>query len=333
MANSEGNLPRQGERAIRGRARGCLAGLLIGDALGSQVEFADPQAIRRHFPDGLRDMGPSRVWGTLAGQPTDDGEMALALARAMCALGSYHPDEALGAYRAWALSHPFDMGGTVRAGLFGTPNFRSEANGALMRAAPLALPGAGGDFARCEDWAEQDALLTHPAPTCLAANRLYVGLMARAVAGASREALAAHTRAEATAPGFPPRLSACVLASFEAPPEDYLTHAGHALVALQHALWCAWQEQSVEDLLVRTVMEGGDSDTNAAITGALLGAMHGIEAFPSAWLATVLACRPAAGLPDVEQPRPPRYWPGDCLELADVLSGWASEAVGPSVRV
>jgi ADP-ribosyl-[dinitrogen reductase] hydrolase len=29
---------------------------------------------------------------------------------------------------------------------------------------------------------------------------------------------------------------------------------------------------------------GGDTDTNAAVTGALLGALHGREALPSAWL-------------------------------------------------
>jgi ADP-ribosylglycohydrolase len=29
---------------------------------------------------------------------------------------------------------------------------------------------------------------------------------------------------------------------------------------------------------------GGDTDTNAAVTGALLGALHGREALPGAWL-------------------------------------------------
>ena len=29
---------------------------------------------------------------------------------------------------------------------------------------------------------------------------------------------------------------------------------------------------------------GGDTDTNAAVAGALLGAAHGIDAIPPAWL-------------------------------------------------
>ena len=37
--------------------------------------------------------------------------------------------------------------------------------------------------------------------------------------------------------------------------------------------------------LLDVVALGGDTDTNAAVAGALLGAMHGTEALPAAWLA------------------------------------------------
>ena len=63
---------------------------------------------------------------------------------------------------------------------------------------------------------------------------------------------------------------------------------------------------------------GGDTDTNAAIAGALLGAAHGREAIPARWILPVLACRPLveAGAP---RPRPMAYWPDDVLELAEAL--------------
>ena len=41
---------------------------------------------------------------------------------------------------------------------------------------------------------------------------------------------------------------------------------------------------SFEEGLRYVVSLGGDTDTNAAVTGALLGALHGREALPSAWL-------------------------------------------------
>ena len=42
--------------------------------------------------------------------------------------------------------------------------------------------------------------------------------------------------------------------------------------------------------------KGGDTDTNAAIAGALLGAADGLGAIPPRWVMPVQACRPHADL-------------------------------------
>jgi len=59
------------------RAQGCLLGQLAGDALGSLVEFQTPENIRREYPNGVRELADGGTWNTLAGQLTDDSEMAL----------------------------------------------------------------------------------------------------------------------------------------------------------------------------------------------------------------------------------------------------------------
>jgi hypothetical protein len=66
-------------------------------------------------------------------------------------------------------------------------------------------------------------------------------------------------------------------------------------------------------------MRGGDTDTNAAICGALLGAVYGLDAIPAQWVDWVLNCCPQAGHPGVNRPRPECFWPVDALELADRL--------------
>ena len=63
------------------RAQGCLLGQLAGDALGSLVEFQSPEEIHRSYPEGVRELADGGTWNTIAGQPTDDSEMALLLAR------------------------------------------------------------------------------------------------------------------------------------------------------------------------------------------------------------------------------------------------------------
>jgi ADP-ribosyl-[dinitrogen reductase] hydrolase len=83
------------------RSQGVLLGQLAGDALGSLVEFQSAEKIRRHHPNGVTDLRAGGTWGTLAGQPTDDSEMALALARSLVAHGGFQRDLVAEEYVAW----------------------------------------------------------------------------------------------------------------------------------------------------------------------------------------------------------------------------------------
>lgn len=162
------------------RARGCLMGQLAGDALGSLVEFQSPERIRKAYPNGVRDLEDGGTWGTIAGQPTDDSEMALLLARTLVERKTYDPGDALKGYRYWIDSEPFDCGRTIAAGLRGRPDPKSQANGAMMRISPLGIFGARHPLERVAEWAGQDAALTHPNPICLQANTLFAMGIAQA---------------------------------------------------------------------------------------------------------------------------------------------------------
>ena len=155
------------------RAQGCLLGQLAGDALGSLVEFQSPEEIRRSYLEGVRELADGGTWNTIAGQPTDDSEMALLLARMLKERGAYDPDAVLQTYQFWLDSEPFDCGMTISAGLRGCPNPDSQANGAMMRISPLGIFGANHPLETVGNWAKQDAALTHPNPVCLQANALF----------------------------------------------------------------------------------------------------------------------------------------------------------------
>ena len=94
---------------------------------------------------------------------------------------------------------------------------------------------------------------------------------------------------------------------------------GWVLIALQNAFWQLLHAASPEEGIVGTVMCGGDTDTNAAIAGALLGAVHGREAIPFAWRDRILSCRPISGMAGVHHPRPEAFWPMDALYVAERL--------------
>jgi len=92
------------------------------------------------------------------------------------------------------------------------------------------------------------------------------------------------------------------------------------IIAFQNALWQLLHAKSLEEGVVDTVMRGGDTDTNAAIAGALMGAVYGREAVPSQWVEKILSCIPKAGDSRVHRPRPECFWPVDALHIAFCLA-------------
>ena len=308
------------DAGVLARAQGCLLGQLAGDALGSLVEFQRPEDIRAAYPRGVRELADGGTWNTIAGQPTDDSEMALLLARMLAEQGRYDPREARQAYVFWLNSDPFDCGGTILRGLRGRPNPDSQANGALMRISPLGIFGANHDLKQVAEWARRDAALTHPHPVCLQANALFSMAIAQAIR-TECDPCDLYRRIVGWAEDLKVERSllVAVQGAADAPPADYVHQQGWVLKAFRNALWQLNHASDLEEGVVDTVMRGGDTDTNAAICGALLGAVYGRDAVPDQWAECVLNCRPEAGRPRVFQPRPECFWPVDALELAERL--------------
>ena len=305
---------------ILSRAQGSLLGQLAGDSLGSLVEFRAPDDIQREYPKGVRELADGGTWNTIAGQPTDDSEMALLLARMLADQGRYDPEEARKAYMFWLDSGPFDCGMTVAGGLRGRSNPDSQANGAMMRISPLGIFGANHDAGLVAEWARQDAAITHPHPVCQQANALFTMAIAHAVRrGRDGRDLYEQIVTWAENMKVDGSLLEAVRGAAESPPADYVRQQGWVLTAFRNALWQLLHATNLEEAVVDTIMRGGDTDTNAAICGALLGAVWGRTAIPDQWTECVLNCRPAAGQPNVRRPRPECFWPVDALELAERL--------------
>lgn len=302
------------------RARGCMLGQLAGDSLGSLVEFQTSGQIKQVYPQGVRQLSNGGTWNTIAGQPTDDSEMALLLARMLVKNGKYSAAHAKDAYIYWINSNPFDCGATISAGLQGMLNHQSQANGAMMRISPLGIFGANYDLQTVSDWAIQDAELTHPNRICLHANALFVMAISHAISKTvSPETLYSDILTWMKDIDIEEPLAEAVMNAAEQPPSDYIYQQGWVLIALQNTLYQLLHAPSFEEAVIDTVMQGGDTDTNAAICGALLGSVYGIDAVPSQWQDCILNCRPDAESPNVFRPRPKCFWPVDAIELSDNL--------------
>jgi ADP-ribosyl-[dinitrogen reductase] hydrolase len=324
--------PRAAEAQRFDRALGCMLGMVIGDSLGSQVEFQTAATIRAAYPHGVRDLADSPVWRTLAGQPTDDSELGLTLARSLARRGDYDAEDVAAAYGRWYASEPFDCGHTTRLAFAAAASAvldkaraaqcqadpGSQSNGSLMRIAPVGVWAR--DPAEAARVASADSALSHPHPVCRTACAAFAAAISAALAGADRRGMLETALAVADAAGTDAEPVAVVLrqAAARILPGDFQHHMGWVMISLQNAFFHLAAGTPVEPALIETVGRGGDTDTNAAIAGALLGAADGRASLPIRWVMPVLTCRPDPGLHPA-RPRPDEYWPDDLLDLTEAL--------------
>jgi ADP-ribosyl-[dinitrogen reductase] hydrolase len=173
-------------------------------------------------------------------------------------------------------------------------------------------PAAAAELAR------QDSALTHPNPVCGDACAAFVVAVAHAVAHGDGPEAAWRAATEWTEDGGAAFLVRDALAvARSAPAVCDEGSEGWVKIALQNAFFELLHAPSLEEGVVATVRRGGDTDTNAAIAGALLGAVRGRDAVPSQWRTTVLSCRTHRAR--ARHPRPRAFWPADVLELAERL--------------
>ncbi len=266
-------------------------GLMCGDALGAPLEFHSARELEEKHPGGVKDMVAG--WGErsdlLAGDLTDDSEMAITLLLSLVHCGGYNAADAFTRYREWLDSAPLDVGLTTASALSGESSPDSQANGALMRIAPLALFAALHPGCDWEGAAEEDACLTHVHPKCAHANIIFVESLLLALRGEPPMLIYAAALSRAALLKEESLVARLKAAAKEEP--AYEPGAGWVEIAFHCAYYWLLHTREAADVpaaLLTTVNRLGDPDTNAAITGALLGARFGEAALPAHWRELVM---------------------------------------------
>jgi ADP-ribosyl-[dinitrogen reductase] hydrolase len=284
----------QRDDAIRDRAAGCLLGLALGDALGAPFEFLRSAAVPRPLP------AFELTWrGLPPGTTTDDTAMARNLAASLVAVGGFDAGDVVARHVDWFRGGPPDIGSLTRKVLqrvsegVGAEEAAeaiwrirgpevSAGNGSVMYCAPLGAAYAqrAGELPRV---APRLSALTHFDGRCRTAT-LAVAVGTASVVRGDPPLLAAQ---EAVAAALPleggEELEFLVGAIGESRAVDG-PDQGFCLFTAGLAIQSLVRGGPFEDELRRVVELGGDTDTNAAVAGALLGAAAGASALPVAWM-------------------------------------------------
>lgn len=274
------------------RARGALLGLAAGNALGVPTEpLGSAARILAAHPGGVRDILRA---DTPASPFDDDTAMALLLADELLE-GEVDLERLAHRWIHWLDDDGRGVGTWTRTALnhirtHGSPPSGTDgraSNGAIMRALPVALATRGSPRNLVAGtW--HTAALTHPDDRCTW-GAVAVNVAAAELLAGRRDFLAdviEVLRVNAA----PPELLAAVRRVPLERREDLPIEgsaAGDAVTCVEVALWTAWHEPQLEAALIWLANAGGDTDTNAAVAGGLLGARDGEEAIPARWLAAL----------------------------------------------
>ena len=277
------------------RIEGTLLGLAAGDALGAGYEFTHPPFGEiAMIGGGLGDFAP--------GEWTDDTSMAICIAE-VAAAGSLDVEAIGDRFLAWAHSGPADIGistgavlgratkgghlPSIAADYFAEHPRGAAGNGALMRTAPVALCHLGDD-ARIAAAARAVAALTHADPLAADSCVLWCIAIDRAVREGRLDGV--HDGL-ASIPSERREDWKAALERAETEPPGTFTPNGFTMTSLQAAYAAVAHtpvpETTPTDHLPATldaaVRIGDDTDTTAAIAGALVGARWGASAVPAHW--------------------------------------------------
>ena len=288
------NSAQQGEVAGRDKCGGCLRGLALGDCLGASWEGYLGTEVAEAYYDGRFDPVNLRV-----SEWTDDTAMAMATAQSIVDVGRVDGVDLAAKYLAW-----FESGGrgigratyhSMRRLQGGAPwneagqqGEYATGNGVAMRIAPVGLFHAL-DLAGLEEDCRPCGVITHRNEDAIGGALAVAYAVARAVAGELViDALAVQMAAVVSQPP----VSATLLRAGE------LVETGQSVLeamselglgggiyeTVASAVYCVmrWPDDPVKGL-VSAVVNGGDTDTRAAMVGAIWGAHRGAAAWPKYW--------------------------------------------------
>jgi len=286
------------------RVTGAVVGSAVGDALGAPFEFSRERTFSTRFPqpDPDKEMCGGGSWEP--GEATDDTQMAVHLAESLLERGGLDLPDIFERFQRWATDDPMDIGLQTEAVLTsGDPwdlaaashfqsNHRAAGNGSLMRATTSAVYFARAGQQTTMDAARRIAALTHGDPAAWEGTAIFHELIRIALDGG--DPLAAL-------PDILPLIDpdqreryAVVLAP-DWHPDRATEFNGAVWPCLGSAVWALRTTTSFDAALRTAVDLGGDTDTVAAVTGGLAGAVYGLDAIPTSWMRPLHVLLPGSG--------------------------------------
>ena len=257
---------------FRDRAKGTLWGLVVGDCLGSPIQFSGKES-----HPWITEMVKCPVFNLPAGYWTDDGSMAMCIMDSYIRKDGYDLKDIGRTFAKWFMDgyfssvdgKSFDVGSATWNACqniafrrsFVNGNEETQGNGSIMRFAPSWF------VARKEK--DPTKVMHEISDLTHCSNRV------REIVDKLAKILDEHMAGKRTSE----------ISSYKT--REEANNTGWAVSTLEAALWAFNATHNFRDALVAAVNLGGDADTIGAVCGQIAGSYYGHSAIPRKWLEAV----------------------------------------------
>jgi ADP-ribosyl-[dinitrogen reductase] hydrolase len=306
---------------MQSRFRGAMLATLAGDAILAPYEWTwTPERIKADIEmrggliaheyapfDYTEPFKGKRTM--MMGQPTDDSELAAALAESLVECKGLDEADLFRRLRRFIIDRKslltevaYGKGGTLTASL--TPPTYEESS-ALFAAGKTQTPPSNGSLMRCipiplmflrdeeklVDAARRQSMVTHRNSSAVAACIAYSTMVSYVLEGLSPARAWGVTDAILSRSAFSdmPAMREVLAIDVTEPPRfaEIEPIKGSVVLSLRIAVWASIHAESLADGIIKVGLLGGDTDTYGAIAGGILGAHFGEEAIPPQWEAAL----------------------------------------------
>ena len=274
-----------------------MMGLVVGDALGGPVQFMERDEIRNRPQGPVTTMEPiTEILGP--GSWSDDSSMAIATLDSLICKGKVDLDNIMLNFVKWLDDGVFtpygfawDIGATCEAAIerykegFDVYNcgLRGEwnnGNGSLMRIFPVCVAEVLSDNIDLSDVLDVSRLTHAHDTTTQIIERFY-----RIVKNIIKKKNYGDSHSPKVIVNAYERAYGSRMSGEE--PEETISSSGYVVNTFNAAKWCFIGTKSYEECVLKAVNLGDDTDSVAAVAGALAGLYYGYDAIPEEWLQTI----------------------------------------------
>lgn len=279
--------------SLKNKVLGCIVGGILGDALGSHLEFKTAQEIIELYPqlENVSDI----TWIKRANY-TDDSCQMIEIINSLLENHAVNIDDIGERFYQWMVHDGRGIGGLTRQVLkvygkkkeniiqvskavWESRGKNACGNGGVMRTSPIGI-FFHNDKTALIDAADAVCKITHYDPRCRdSCIALCLGI-AQLLHGTLDYDAIANDLSKGMMKDIIKNLATDSIEKLSIDGQDM----GFTLHTTRLAFLALYYARSYSEGLLSVFRKGGDVDTNGIVAGSLLGAKYGLDGIPSEWL-------------------------------------------------